>query len=138
MEDYMKTFFLLSILALTSFQTFAKAKDCSLYISNPKISHTMYGQNNGQNSVNSGVISILTKNGFSVVKNISKAKYELETTVRCTKNWSFFGLQDFCSTEIMISDLKEEKIVYTDGPTAPIMGLNIDFNNVRFPNCQEL
>ncbi len=130
-------FTLLTLLATQSFAKVSK-KDCSLYILNPRITHSMYGENTSNNKINNGVVSILTKNGFSISTNASKAKYSMETEVRCTKGWTMFGLQDTCQTEVTFVDNVEEKIVYTDGPTSPIMGLNIDFNNINFPKCSDL
>ncbi len=127
----------LTILSTTAFAKTGK-KDCSLYLLNPRITHNMYGENTGNNKVNNGVISILTKNGFSISTNASKARYSMETEVRCAKSWTMFGLQDSCQTEVTFVDNVEEKVVYTDGPTTPIMGLNIDFNNINFPKCSDL
>jgi len=127
----------LTVIASNSFAKTTK-KDCSLFILNPRITHTMYGENTANNKVNNGVLSILTKNGFSISTNASKAKYSMETEVRCAKGWTMFGLQDTCQTEVTFVDNVEEKIVYTDGPTSPIMGLNIDYNNINFPKCSDL
>lgn len=131
------SFLVLSILTTNVFAKTSK-KDCSLYILNPRITHNMYGENTSNNKVNNGVISILTKNGFTISTNSSKAKYSMETEVRCAKGWTMFGLQDSCQTEVTFVDNVEEKIVYTDGPTSPVLGLNIDFNNINFPKCSDL
>lgn len=115
-----------------------KVKDCSLYLMEPKITHTTYGSNNGGNGVNNGVVRILQNNGFAISTSISKARYIMSTEVRCGQMWTFFGLQDACQTAITFEDQKEEKIVYTDGPTVAKPGLNIDFNSVNFPKCSDL
>lgn len=136
----MKKALVLSVvgLSLLSSLSFAKAKDCSLYVMRPSITHSMYGTNTGDNKVNAGVIGILSKNGFSVTTNQSKARYVMQTEVRCGKMWTFFGLQDACQTEVTFTDTKEEKIVFTDGPTTAKPGLNIDFNEINFPKCSDL
>ena len=123
---------------LSSAYSKEKAKDCSLYLSEPKITHTVYGTNNGGNGVNNGVVRILQNNGFTISTNESKAHYNMKTEVRCGQMWTFFGLQDACQTSITFEDNKEEKIVYTDGPTAPAAGLNINFDGVNFPKCSDL
>jgi hypothetical protein len=133
-----KSLMVLAALTLFTTQLYAKSKDCSLYVYTPRITHSMYGENTGNNKVNAGVISILQKNGFTISTNSSKARYAMETEVRCSKMWTFFGLQDACQTEVTFTDTKEEKVVFTDGPTIATPGLNIDFNSVRFPTCNEL
>ncbi len=115
-----------------------KVAKCSLYVFNPKISHSMYGTNTGANNVNAGVLSILKNNGFTVVTNLSKAKYSMQTEVRCGKMWTFWGLQDACQTEVTFVDNIEEKVVFTDGPTTAQPGLNIRFDEINFPKCSDL
>jgi hypothetical protein len=132
----MKNAFIL-ISLLTTVSSFAATTDCSLYVNNPTITHSTYGTNTGANKVNNGVLSILMKNGFQISTNPSKARYSMDTEVRCSQTWTFFGLQDSCITEVTINDSKDEKIVFTDR-TNPIAGLNIDFNNITFPSCKDL
>lgn len=115
-----------------------KVKDCSLYLSEPRITHVIYGTNNGGNGVNNGVVRILQNNGFTISTSLVKAHYVMDTEVRCGQMWTIFGLQDACQTSISIEDRKEDKIVYTDGPTTAKPGLNIDFNSVNFPKCSDL
>ena len=115
-----------------------KVKDCSLYLMEPKITHTIYGTNNGGNGINNGVVRMLQSNGFAISTNIAKARYIMSTEVRCGQAWTFFGLQDTCQTAITFEDQKEEKIVYTDGLTAAKPGLNIDFDSINFPKCSDL
>jgi hypothetical protein len=132
-----KTLFIVLAISFSMSSAFAKAKDCSLFLADPKITHTTYGSNSG-NPVNNGVIRILQKNGFTISTNELKAHYVMKTEVRCGQAWTMFGLQDSCQTSISFEDTKQEKIAYTDGPTAPMAGLNIDFNNVNFPKCSDL
>lgn len=123
--------------ALMSFAALAapKIEKCSLYVSSPVITHENYGTNSGPNKVNSGVLRILQTNGFEISLNESKARYTMNTEVRCGKMWTMFGLVDGCQTEVTFIDNKEEKLLYTSGPTAPMPGLNINFDAISFPSC---
>ncbi len=127
-------------LTLISSQSFAASKvsKCSLYVFNPKISHTMYGANTGQNNINAGVLTVLKNKGFTVVTNLSKARYSMKTEVRCGNMWTFWGLQDACQTEVTFIDNVEEKVAFVDGPTAAQPGLNIRFDEINFPKCSDL
>jgi hypothetical protein len=129
---------LLMTVISTNLMAAPKIAKCSVYVHAPRISHSMYGTNSGPNNVNAGVLSVLKANGFTVVTNISKARYSMETEVRCGKMWTFWGPQDSCQTEITFTDNVEEKIVHTDGPTQAKPGLNIDFNDITFPKCSDL
>lgn len=137
MKVFLMTVFAVSISSSALFAK-EKVKDCSLFLSEPKITHTMYGTNNGGNGVNNGVVRILQTNGFTISTSFAKAHYVMDTEVRCGQQWTFFGIQDACQTSITFVDQKEDKIVYTDGPTAAKPGLNIDFNSVNFPKCSDL
>jgi len=137
MKMLLMTIFSVSI-ASSALYAKDKAKDCSLFLAEPKITHTMYGRSNGGNSVNNGVVRILQNNGFTISTSYSKARYVMDTEVRCGKQWTFFGLQDACQTSITFVDQIEDKIVYTDGPTAVKIGLGIDFDSVNFTKCSDL
>lgn len=140
-RHFMKTLVMMTLtvaVSMSSAFSKEKAKDCSLYLSEPRITHVVYGSNNGGNGVNNGVVRILQNNGFTISTSLTKARYIMDTEVRCGQIWTLFGLQDACQTSITFEDTKEEKIVYTDGPTVAKPGLNIDFNSVNFPKCTDL
>ena len=140
MGNYMKFAFLLLSILFIHDSTFAQEKNnkCTLYISNPVINHSVYGPNYGGNSVNAGVVRIMMANGFKVTKNSTEARFVMNTDVKCSQGWTFFGLQDSCNTSITIYDQSEEEISFTDGPTKEINGLKIDFDNINFPKCSDL
>lgn len=117
---------------------FAKSDACSLFVSDPVINHTTFGRNSGPNKVNSGVIRKLQDAGFTITTNENKAQYTMNTEVRCGQTLTIFGFSNACQTEVTFINNKEEKVAYTDGPTAPSVGLNIDFNSINFPLCKDL
>lgn len=119
-------------------QAAEKLAKCSLYVADPIITHTDYGQNDGPNKVNSGVIRILQNNGFTIVTNSTKARFSMFTEVRCGRAWTMFGLVDACQTEVIFENNVEDTVVYTNGPTALRTGLNINFDAITFPSCSDI
>jgi hypothetical protein len=134
----MKSFMLIS-LSLMSFAGFAttKMERCSLFVKDPVITHENYGSNTGPNKVNGGVLRILQTNGFSISLNESKARYTMKTEVRCGMLWTMFGPVDGCQTEVSFEDNKEEKLLYSSGPTVATPGLNINYDAISFPSCSQ-
>lgn len=133
----MKTLIVASLALLSSAVMAGPKEKCSLYVSNPVITHENYGTNTGANKVNSGVLRILQNNGFEISLNESKARFTMNSEVRCGKMWTWFGPVDGCQTEVTFIDNKEEKLLYTSGPTAPMPGLNINFDAISFPSCSD-
>lgn len=136
----MKNLILIS-LSVMSFASMAATKPalekCTLFVNDPVITHENYGTNTGANKVNSGVLRILQNNGFTISLNESKARYSMKTEVRCGQMWTMFGPVDGCQTEVSFEDNKEEKLLYTSGPTPAMPGLNINYNAISFPSCSD-
>lgn len=134
----------ISVLALSgllfSINANAKAKDCTLSVEEPVIHYYRTDGlvlDNRGNTVNDGVLARLSAKGFEISTAV-KTAYVMETEVRCGPKMTFFGPQDFCQTEVIFYKSKPYAKVYSSGPTAPMPGLNLDFNQIFWPSCEEL
>lgn len=79
----------------------------------------------------------MQNNGFSVVANYRRARYVMNTDVKCGKMRGM-GHMDVCRTEVEFIDRVEKKVMYTDGPTTATPGLSINFDAIQFPDCTSL
>lgn len=118
-----------------------KDDSCNLHIEQPDITYYfpngVTAKNNANNSVNSGVLNKLTNNGFKITQVSLDAEYIMATEVRCGPVLTWFGPQDMCQTQVRIYNSVSEK-VFDSNPTTQTPGLNINFDSISFPTCDEL